>query len=94
MTNGKNLLSKIQDKKIGLIVTSYTYTHFHLPDITNSGIPIIILSENIYKRLMSALARLSNSCCMSKPIDYRKFTGLLMKIMDGYAGANKWFSIV
>jgi hypothetical protein len=90
MTNGKNLLSRIKDKKTGLIVTSYPYTHFLLPDIKNSGIPIIILSDNIDKRLMSALAGLSNSYCMIKPIDYQKFGGLVMQ----YSGAKKGFSIV
>ena len=94
MTNGKNLLSRIKDKKIGLIVTSYPYSHFLLPDIKKSRIPIIILSDNIDRRLMSALAGLSNSYCMIKPIDYQKFRGLVVQIMDGYSGAKKGFSIV
>jgi len=94
MTNGKNLLSRIKDKKIGLIVTSYPYSHFLLPDIKKSRIPFIILSDSLDKRLMSALAGLSNSYCMIKPIDYQKFRGLVMQIMDGYSGAKKGFSIV
>jgi hypothetical protein len=40
MTNGKNMLSRIKDKKIGLIVMSYPYSHFLLPDIKKSRILI------------------------------------------------------
>ena len=43
---------------------------------------------------MSALAGLSNSYCMIKPIDYQKFRGLVMQIMGGYSSAKKGFSIV
>jgi hypothetical protein len=94
MTNGKNLLSRLNNKKIGLIVTSYPYSHFLLPDMKKSGIPFIILSDSIDNTLMRALAGLSNSYCMIKPIDYQKFRGLVMQIMDGYSDAKKGFSIV
>jgi hypothetical protein len=94
ITNGKNLLSRLNNKKIGLIVMSYPASHFLLPDIKKSKIPFIILSDSINKRLMSALAGLSNSYCMIKPIDYQKFRDLVKKIMDGYPDAKKGFSIV
>lgn len=92
--DSKDLLPRINNKKIGLIVTSYPSSHFLLSDIKKSRIPFIILSDSIDKRLMSALAGLSNSYCMIKPIDYQKFRDLVTQIMDNYSDAKKGFSIV
>jgi hypothetical protein len=94
MTSSKNPLPSLDHKKIGLIITSYPYSHFMLREIKNSGIPFIVLSDNIDKKLMRILKGLSNSYCMIKPIDYQKFRELVTEIMNGYSAAKKGFSIV
>lgn len=94
MTGGKNPLQRLDHNKIGLIITSYPYSHFMLQEIKKSRIPFIVLSDNIDKKLMRILKGLNNSYCMIKPIDYQKFRELVTEIMNGYSAAKKGFSIV
>lgn len=94
MTSGKNPLQRLDHNKIGLIITSYPYSHFMLQEIKKSRIPFIVLSDNIDKKLMRILKGLNNSYCMIKPIDYQKFRELVTEIMNGYSAAKKGFSIV
>jgi len=77
MTSSKNPLSRLDHNKIGLIITSYPYSHFMLHKIKKSRIPFIVLSDSIDKKLMSILKGLTNSYCMIKPIDYQKFRELV-----------------
>ncbi len=94
MTGGKNPLPSLDHNKIGLIITSYPYSHFILQEIKKSGIPFIILSDNIDNKLISMLKGFTDSYCMIKPIDYRKFRELVTDIMNGQSAAKKGFSIV
>ena len=94
MTSSKNPLQRLDHNKIGLIITSYPYSHFMLHEIKKSRIPFIVLSDNIDKKLMSILKGLTNSYCMIKPIDYQKFRELVTEIMNGYSAPKKGFSIV
>ena len=94
MPGSKNPLPTLDHNKIGLIITSYPNSHFMLPEIKKSRIPFIILSDNIDKKLMSVLKGLTNSYCLIKPIDYRKFRELVTDIMNGNSAAKKGFSIV
>jgi hypothetical protein len=94
MTGCKNPLPSLDHNKIGLIITSYPYSHFILQEIKKSRIPFIILSDNIDNKLMSMLKGFTNSYCMIKPIDYQKFRELVTDIMNGHSTAKKGFSIV
>lgn len=94
MKGSNNPLPSLDQNKIGLIVTSYPYSHFVLNEIKKSRIPFIILSDNIDSRLISMLKGLANSYCMIKPIDYQKFRELVTEIMNGGSVAKKGFSIV
>jgi hypothetical protein len=90
----KNPLPSLDHNKIGLIITSYPFSHLMLQEIKKSRIPFIILSDNIDNKLMSLLKGLTNSYCLIKPIDYEKFRELVTDIMNGYSAAKKGFSIV
>jgi hypothetical protein len=92
--HGDDLSIKLCRDNIGLIITSYPYGHLLLQQVRKSAIPFIILTDNIDKDLMSTLNGLSNSYCMIKPIDYRKFRKLVMEIMSGYYTARGGYAIV
>jgi len=92
--NSTNLSLKLNYDKIGLIVTSYPYGHLLLHQVRKSDIPFIILTDNIDRNLMSTLNGLSNSYCMVKPIDYKKFRKLVAEIMSGYCTTRRGYAIV
>jgi len=93
-TDSADLSSMLSYDNIGLIITSYPYGHLLLQQVRKRNIPFIILTDNIDKNLMNTLDDLSNSYCMIKPIDYRKFRSLVMEIMSGYCVARRGYAIV
>jgi len=93
-TNSDDLSSKLSHGDIGLIITSYPYGNLLLHQVRKSNIPFIILTDNIDKSLMNTLNGLSNSYCMVKPIDYKKFRTLVEEIMSGYCTARRGYAIV
>ena len=92
--NSNDLSSKLGLNNIGLIITSYPYGHQLLHQVRTSNIPFIILTDNIDKNLINTLNGLSNSYCMIKPIDYKKFRTLVVEIMSGYCSARRGYAIV
>jgi hypothetical protein len=93
-TDSAALSSRLCHDDIGLIITSYPYGHLLLQQVRKSNVPLIILTDNIDKNLMSTLDRLSSSYCMIKPIDYEKFRTLVIEIMSGYCADRKGYAIV
>jgi hypothetical protein len=93
-TDNNDLSSRLSHDNIGLIITSYPYGHLLLHQVRKSNIPFIILTDNIDKNLMSTLDGLSNSYCMIKPIDYKKFRTLVMEIMSGYCTDRRGYAVV
>jgi hypothetical protein len=89
-----DLSIKLCHDNIGLIITSYPYAHLLLQQVKKNAIPFIILTDNIDKDLMITLNGLSNSYCMIKPIDYRKFRKLVAEIMSGYCTTRRGYAIV
>ena len=93
-TKSNDLSCTFSRDNIGLIITSYPYSHLLLHQARKSNIPFIILTDNIDKNLMSTLNGLSNSYCMIKPIDYKKFRTLVVDIMSGSCTARRGYAIV
>ncbi|MDA8087464.1 MAG: hypothetical protein M0Z75_12255 [Nitrospiraceae bacterium] len=61
----------------GLIITSYPFGDPILEQIKWLEVPVIILSDHIDAELLKTLEGLKNSCCLLKPLDYRKFKDLV-----------------
>ncbi len=62
---------------LGLIITSYPFGSAILEQVKGLEVPVIILSDHINSELLKILEGLKNSCCLLKPLDYRKFKNLV-----------------
>lgn len=93
--NGINdLPSALSSRDIGLIVTSYPYGAFLFEEIKKSGIPIIVLSDNIDGKLIRLLNNFNQSYCMVKPVDYDKFRTLVKDVITGAPTMHGGYSIL
>ena len=67
----------------GLIITSYPYGAFLFDEIRKVSLPVIVLTDHISRDLIAMLEGFEKSYCMVKPLDYRKFKGLVTQLMKG-----------
>jgi DNA-binding response OmpR family regulator len=67
----------------GLVITSYPYGSFLFDEIRRMSLPVIVLTDHISRDLISMLEGFDKSYCMVKPLDYRKFKGLVTQLMNG-----------
>ncbi len=74
--------AKLNRQVVDLIVTSYPYGSDCFDNLKKRNIPIIILSDNIDRKLMNILNDFSNSYCMIKPLDYDKFKDLVNQVIS------------
>jgi DNA-binding NtrC family response regulator len=80
----------------GLLVTSYPFCTLLLENLKKTGVPTIILSDNLSRDLMSTLDHLGNtqSHCMIKPIDYNKFRTIVKQVLGNDPGPGAGCSTV
>ncbi len=83
ITDIRQLGSNVNYKDFGLVITSYPYGAFLLEKLIESGIPTIILSDQVSRDLMAKLDNFDKSLshCMIKPLDYHKFRILVNQVM-------------
>jgi rRNA processing protein Gar1 len=85
---------KLNNDRLGLVVTSYPYGAFLFDEIKKRNIPTIILSDNIDGKLIDILNEFDNSYCMIKPLDYDKFKHLVKQVISGDITAQGGYSLV
>jgi len=90
----KDLLQKLDDDSIDLVVTSYPYGTAFFDSLRNKDIPVIVLSDGIDERLIGILGDFHNSCCMIKPVDYDRFKSLVKRAVEGFSLTEGGYSIV
>jgi DNA-binding NtrC family response regulator len=75
---------EISSRDYELLVTSYPFCTDILEDLMRIGIPAIILSDHMNKKLMTTLDSIKNVHlhCMIKPIDYNKFRAVVKQILN------------
>lgn len=78
--NGESQFVKFDNKKFGLIITSYPFGHFWFEKIKKMNLPTIILTDHINRAFINLLEGFNNSYCMVKPLDYQEFRSLVRQI--------------
>lgn len=94
LENGANQLATFDNKKFGLVITSYPFGHFLFEKIKNMNLPTIILTDHINRAFISLLEGFSNSYCMVKPLDYQEFRSLVKQIASCEVQGKNGFSIL
>jgi DNA-binding NtrC family response regulator len=94
MASVENLQASLEDGEFGLVVTSYPYGAFLLPEIRKRKIPTIVLCDQINREIVGVLEGAINSYCMIKPLDYLKFKELVKLMMSGDNTANGGYKVV
>ena len=85
ITSLQNASKKFSDDDFGLIITSYPYGLHFLREIQKKDTQVakLVLADQFSADLLTMLDRLSNSCCMIKPLDYAKFRSLVRDMACG-----------
>ena len=94
ISHTNDLPLKLNNDRVGLVVTSYPYGAFLFDEIKKRNIPTIILSDNIDGKLIDILNEFDNSYCMIKPLDYDKFKHLVKQVISGDITAQGGYSLV
>jgi hypothetical protein len=89
-----DLSSKIENRNLRLIVTSYPFGESSWAAIRKRDIPAIILTDNIDKNLLAMLDGYDKAYCMIKPLDYEKFKSLVRQVVCGETVARAACGIV
>lgn len=79
----EDLRARLEEEDFGLVVTSYPYAAPVLQEIRKTGIPVIVLCDQINREIVGVLEGTDNSCCMIKPLDYPRFRALVRQMMAG-----------
>jgi hypothetical protein len=77
-----------------LVITSFNHAVAFSTEIKKLGIPTIVLADHLSHSLISLLENFDNSYGMIKPLDYRKFMGLVRQIILGEKASCGGYSIV
>ena len=88
MASVENLKESFEGEEFGVVVTSYPYGAFLLPEIRKRRIPMIVLCDQFNSEIVGVLEGVDNSYCMIKPLDYLKFKVLVKGMMSGKNTAN------
>ncbi len=81
-------------REIGLIVTSYPYSASILEKIKGIRIPTIVLSDQVDRELLNVLDGGEHFYCMIKPLDYKKFSTLVKKLLSGEKNIKGGYNVV
>jgi len=84
----------LDQREIGLIVTSYPYSASILDTIKGKGIPTIVLSDQVDRDLLNVLDGGEHFYCMIKPLDYKKFSTLVKKLLSGEKNIKGGYNVV
>jgi DNA-binding NtrC family response regulator len=88
--NSGNQFVKFDNKRFGLIITSYPFSHGLFEKIKQMNIPTIILTDHINRAFINLLEGFNNSYCMVKPLDYQEFQSLVKQIASCEIYEKKW----
>lgn len=75
--------NSLNSSDVGVFVTSYPYGAFMLDEVQKRSIPAIVLFDNLDEQFIDMLHAYDNLYCMIKPLDYKKFKGLVMQLLSG-----------
>ncbi|MFC1657362.1 DNA-binding response regulator [Candidatus Moduliflexota bacterium] len=89
-----NLKARLEGEDFGLVVTSYPYGAFLMPEIREKKIPAIVLCDQINPEIVGVLEGTDNSFCMIKPLDYLKFKALVKRMMSGENTSHGGYKVV
>ena len=90
------LVSALSSDDVGLAIISYPFGAFFCGEIKKKRIPALILSDHINRDLIDLLEGFedSYSCCMIKPLDYRKFRRVVKEVITDETAVHAGYSIV
>lgn len=77
-----------------LVITSYLHELSFLEEIKNLALPVIFLTDQISRELLTLLEDVEKSFCMIKPLDYKKFILLVRQLMNGEFPSQGGYNIV
>lgn len=81
--NLKRLPHDLNERNIGLVITSYPDGEHYITKARQNNIPLIILSDQLNGDIMNVLGCAPNTYCMIKPLNYQKFRVLIHDVLSG-----------